>query len=88
MKPAIIALCCALCGCTTIDRVNVLTVAVDCDVERGREESANGGGGASLVQQSGQVGAAFAGALESRITCRDGTVVEATVDGGTRELEQ
>lgn len=70
-----------LAGCTTIERVNVLTVAVDCDVERGEDRAAGGDAGASLVQQSGQATASFVGSLRSRVECRDGTRVDAALEG-------
>ena len=75
-------LCVALGGCTTIERVNVNTVAVDCNVERGDEKQAQGSADASVLQQQGQGAAAFVGSLRSTVVCRDGTTGEASVDGG------
>ena len=75
----------ALAGCTTIDRVNVLTVAVDCNVTRGDDKSAGGEAQGNALQQSGAAGAKFVGSLRSVVTCRDGTTIEAEVEGGAED---
>ena len=74
-----------LTGCTTIDRVNVLTVAVDCDVTRGEDKAAGGDAEANVLQQAGAAGARFVGSLRSIVTCRDGTTIAAEVEGGATD---
>lgn len=74
-------------GCTTIDRVNVLTVAVDCDVERGSDQAVAGDADASVLQQQGAVAARFVGSLRSTVRCRDGTEVVAGVEGSAAETD-
>lgn len=65
----------ALSGCTSIEAVYLNTVAVNCDVTRGSDTSAQGSGqaDANVLSQAGAAGGA--GALErmlqSKILCRD-----------------
>ncbi len=70
----------ALGGCTTIERMNVQTIAIDCNVTRGSEQAGRGEANANVLSQSGQGGGVFSGALESVIVCRDKTI-EAKVEG-------
>lgn len=78
---SILILAASVSGCTRIERVNVLTVAVDCDVQRGDSKAANGGADADILTQQAAAAAAFTGSLHSNITCSDGTKVEAGMDG-------
>ena len=78
---AALGLACALAGCTTVERMNIQTVAVSCDVERGSEQAAQGEAGADILTQSGQGGGVFAGALRSIVRCPGGLEVEADLDG-------
>lgn len=78
---SILILAAAVSGCTRIERVNVLTVAVNCDVQRGDNKTANGAGDANVLAQQAAAAAAFTGSLHSDILCSDGTKIEAGMDG-------
>ena len=69
-------------GCTTIERMNVNTVAIgDCAIERGSEQQGEGAGAANVLNQAGQAQAAFYGSLRTRVVCPSGLVLEADVEG-------
>ena len=70
-----------LSGCTQIDRVNVHTIAVNCNVERSSEQQAGGQADANVLAQSGAAAAQFLGELVSSIRCADGTIIEAETTG-------
>ena len=76
---AVLALVALLSGCT---QAYVLTVAVDCAVERDGE--AAGAADVGVLEGPGEAAAQLAAVLRSRITCADGTDVEAAMaaDGG------
>ena len=75
----------AIAGCTTIEAVNVNTVAIHCDVERGDSKQATGSGSAGVAERHADAAATFAGTLRSTIVCRDGTRAEAEVYGERTE---
>ena len=81
MRLTILAISLLLAGCTNVERMFVLTSAVNCNVTRGTEQGAQGEADVDVLTQSGRGSGVFAGALVSRIECRDGTTVEATLDG-------
>lgn len=73
---AILALVCALAGCTTVEHLHVNTTAVNCDVSRGTNTAIEGQGeaGANLVSQalSGAGAGSLNRLLNSVIDCGAG----------------
>lgn len=80
----VLVLVLTLAGCTFIERVNVLTNAVGCDVTRGDTKQAGGEADVNVLSQAGAGGAQFVGALTSEIVCSDGTSSSASVEGGDK----
>ena len=80
-------LCVLLTGCTQIDRVNVHTIAINCDVMRGSTQQGGGQGNANVLSQSGAAAAQFLGELVSSIQCADGTAVDAATHGTSADTD-
>ena len=82
MRAALLGLSAALLtGCTTIERVNVVTNAVNCNVSRSSFQNGQGAADVNVPTQSGNGAGAFVGELMSDILCADGTASSAGLSG-------
>jgi len=61
----------ALSGCTTIARVNVYTIAANCDVLRGSDTAINAAATGSTLSGNLDGAGQLAKMLQSKVLCRD-----------------